>query len=116
MPNLVVSDQRYRISRRESVSDSDQFFNLAVAGKLPVEIISLSPGGLASLPKSDVGQTEVSYVGDAPFVAVETDKFGNLQLCMPKQCVIEVVFSSEKIGAVGRNRGPHPRKIVYTVR
>ncbi len=87
----------------------------AMAGKIPVEVVHLKPGELASLPVSVRGKTTVNYVGNVPYAALELDQYENLQLCMPNDCALEVVFNSIKMSAVGRNRGAHGKKIIYVV-
>lgn len=87
----------------------------AVAGKIPVKVVHLKPGELASLPVSVSGKTTVNYVGNVPYAALEHDQFGNLQMYVPANSALEVVFNSQRLGAVGRNKGFHGKKIIYLV-
>lgn len=131
MSKVTVSDERYKFSRfvanpgemkfvtrnkRKYRSwEIDALVARAMAGKIPVEVVRLKPGELASLPVSVYGKTTVSYVGNVPYAALEHDQYGNIQMCIPSDCALEVVFNSEKVGAVGRNRGAHGKKIIYLV-
>ncbi len=129
MSTVAIDDNRYkfkefipssvellfvsRSSKRSCPLDIDAFIARAVTSNIPVEIVNIKPGELVSLPVSELGKTSVSYVGN-PSVA-EKDKYGNLQMRMPQASAVEVIFNSEKIGAVGKNQGAHGKKIIYIV-
>jgi len=105
------------VSRKAGKSnlEMDAFLARAVACKIPVEIVNLNPGDLVSLPESVFGKTTINYTGNAPLAAREYDQYGNVQIFSRANSAFEVIFNSEKVGAVGRNRGAHGKKIIYLV-
>lgn len=116
MTDVLWKDSQYEVIKDNLGGSLDDFYARSVTAKIPVEVVGLNPGDLVSIPVSVDGKTVVNYAGKAPRVDPRTDKFSNIQVCVSAESVLEVIFNSEKVGAVGRNRGPHPKKIVYTVR
>lgn len=124
-----INDDRYKFSvfiptsselnfvsrnkKRSKPLDVDAFMARAVTGKIPIEVINLKDGGLASLPVSVYGKTTVVTFGILE--AAGLDQFGNLQIRMRISSAAEVIFNSEKVGAAGKNKGAHGKKIIYVV-
>ena len=129
MSKVSIADDRYDFARvcpssadlefagKQTVSDGktlemEAFLANATSCNIPVQIVHLAQGTIASLPASFVGKTRVSYVGNAPMASLELDRFGNLQVSVPRGCALEVIFNSE---GQGRKR-PQEKKIVYLMR
>lgn len=129
LSNVFVADDRYSFTRvRPSTADlefaekqvvndgktleMEAFLARATSCNIPVQIVHLAPGVVASIPASFCGITAVKFAGSAPLASLDHDKFGNLQMSVPKNCVLEVVFNSED----SRTKRPQEKKIIYLMR
>lgn len=93
--------------------DAEVFLAQAMACNFEMKVVDVKPSALISLPKSHSGKTTINYAGEAPLLALEPDEFGNLQIVMSANSVVEVIFNRELPNAQGKNRGAHGKKIIY---
>lgn len=108
---VLQRGDRELLARQTNEEDEVQIFFVyaTTSPHVPMEILYLNTGELASLPKSHLGKTTVRYAGTAPMAVVEPDQFGNLQVAMTKKSALEVIYNVEK----PNGQGTEGKKKIY---
>jgi len=113
--NLTLGERK--LSERPGVEGEIMaFIGLSSVAKMGMRTKIVKIGDTEPLPLSSKGKTRVRFVGEAPKVSTAPGRYGNLLMQFTGPGAVEVIFNSEKVGARGKNRGPHAQKLIYITR